>query len=104
MVFSSPLFMFAFLAVVLLGALIFSGNKQNAFLLAASLLFYWWGETSYGWLLGVSILFNYVAGLDVGVGTRGRQVLAVAIAANLALLAWFKYASFLSANLSDVLV
>src|SRR5689334_15502967 len=106
MVFSSPIFLFAFLPVVLFGSLLFSGSRQNAFLLVASLIFYCWGETTHGWLLGVSILFNYFAGIELGRGPRlrSRLVLVIAITVNLALLGWFKYAAFLAKNLGDVLV
>ena len=68
MVFSSYVFIFAFLPVVLLGYYLlprfFSGGRprraQNLFLIAASLFFYGYFNVSYLLLISTSILVNYV--------------------------------------------
>jgi alginate O-acetyltransferase complex protein AlgI len=104
MLFSSPLFLFLFLPVVVVVAVLCPRRAQNAFLVAASLLFYAWGEVKWTWLLLASICFNYVAGrLVARVGAR-RAVLGVAIGVNLALLGWFKYGEFFADMLSAVIV
>ncbi|HEX4339035.1 MAG TPA: MBOAT family O-acyltransferase [Polyangiaceae bacterium] len=102
MVFSSPIFLFAFLPVVLGLSLLFRGRAANAFLLCASLVFYFWGETTYGWVIVASIAFNYGMGLALAGGGR-RRLVAFAIFANLALLGWFKYAALAVDGVNRVL-
>jgi alginate O-acetyltransferase complex protein AlgI len=103
MVFASPVFLFAFLPVILLACLPFAGRRQNFVLLIGSLLFYFWGEMSWGWVLVASIFFNYIAGIWLHRTSRRRAVLTLAIVANLAPLVWFKYGAFLTENVSAVL-
>ncbi len=118
MVFSSIIFLFYFLPLMLgvyyLLCLpsIRAGRPvwlrpANAFLLLTSLLFYFWGETYLIWIMLVSTLVNYVAGLVIasdfaggcarapGPGPRTRKqtvALVVAVGASLGFLAFFKYA------------
>lgn len=106
MVFSSPVFLFLFLPVVLL--LVMSAGTlkaRNTLLTLASLFFYAWGETFYVWVMLASILMNYLAGLWIGSARtpEWRKVAIVAgVSANLGLLLWFKYANFLAEDLSAV--
>src|SRR5437899_1223909 len=103
MVFCEPNFLFAFLPLVLLGYFLLPWRLRNAFLLAASLLFYAWGEKGYAFLLLGGIGFNYgLVLLAEPLRRRGRQggALALAVAVNLALLVAFKYANFLADNLN----
>ncbi|MBR4190623.1 MAG: MBOAT family protein [Kiritimatiellae bacterium] len=119
MVFASPFFLTVFLPAVLLAAwglgaagkalagrrgVAFSWGPVNALLLAASLLFYFWGE---GWgvlWLVASVLFNAfcakLAAPREGRGERFRRgAVAAAVAGNLAFLGWFKYAAFAARSL-----
>lgn len=108
MVFSSTIFLFIFLPLVLLAYLLFGRKLRNFILLSASLLFYAWGENVFVLLMLVSITLNYIFGLWIdkaqSKGGRGRTPLVLAVAANLGLLGFFKYANFLTANLNTVLV
>jgi alginate O-acetyltransferase complex protein AlgI len=98
LLFSSPIFLFLFLPVVLLGYALFRAfgrTAQNAFLLAASVLFYAWGEGAYTLILIFSMLMNFGLGLLVD-RARGRAraesvALGLALALNLLLIAYFKY-------------
>ncbi len=68
MVFSSNIFIFAFLPLVMISYFLLpeklvSKNYKNSLLLIASLLFYAWGEMHYLWLLLLSILGNYFFGI-----------------------------------------
>ena len=103
-VFSSILFLFYFLPLVLavglpLQALANRRNGQgpalglaNSWLLLASLVFYAWGEVYLVWVMVASCLLNYAGGLWCAPGRAGRRAALVAVvAANLAVLAWFKY-------------
>ncbi len=68
MLFSSSIFLFAFLPIVLLvyyGPLRSTRRGQNLFLLAASLFFYGWAEPVFALLMVGSILGNYALGLWV---------------------------------------
>ena len=103
MIFSSPLFLFVFLPVVLVGYYAMPPRVKNAFLLLASLVFYAWGEPIYVALLVASIVGNYAFGLAID-RTRSavgrRLVVTLAVLGNLAFLAYFKYFSFALVNLT----
>ena len=103
MVFSSPVFLFAFLpAVFLLERLCPSLRLKNALLAAASLVFYAFGQLVFLPLFLGSVLLNYLAGLGLMRAARGRKaLLALAVALNLALLGVFKYGDFLLQNLGQ---
>ena len=63
MVFSSPLFIFLFLPVVLAGYFLLPGIRaRNYWLLGVSIVFYAWGEADFVFLLLVSTLINYGLG------------------------------------------
>ncbi len=112
MVFSSPLFLFLYLPLFLVGYhLVFLPAQlaheprrrriftslANAFILVASLLFYFWGETWLTLVMLSSTTIDYGAGLLLGRTKRTgwrRLLLSVSILANLSILAFFKYAHF----------
>jgi alginate O-acetyltransferase complex protein AlgI len=108
MVFSSPIFLFLFLPVVLALYLVLPGGLRvrNAWLLFFSLVFYAWGEPVFIFLALGSTLLNYLLGLWLD-GTadpaRRKGVVALAIALNIGLLAFFKYTNFAVANVNSVL-
>ncbi len=107
MVFSSPVFLFLFLPLAL--AAYFASPKfaRNAVLLAASLVFFFWGEQVYFLLMLASIASNFVLGLAIdsteSESARKRWV-AIAVVGNLASIALFKYADFLAASASSILL
>ena len=107
MVFSSTIFLFFFLPLTLLAYFVVGPRGRNAILLAASLLFYAWGETVYLLVMLFSIAANYLFGLLIDRarqrGRRGGLAFACAVATNLGLLGFFKYANFLVDNLNPVL-
>ena len=105
MLFSSLEFLFLFLPAVLAGYYALRRELRNAWLLAASLAFYAYGEPKFVLVMVASILFNYLAALAVS-ACRGRSgakaVLATAIVANLALLFVYKYANFATSVARDM--
>ena len=108
MVFSSVLFLFAFLPLVLAVYHVLPRMwAKNVWLLLASLWFYSWGELRYLPLLLFSIGLNYLAALAIASrpkGSRSRGAcLAAAVATNLALLVYYKYWTFLLTSLAPVL-
>lgn len=106
MVFSSVLFLFLFLPVVLSGYFLIRTELRNAWLLSASLFFYAWGEVFFSFVMVLSILVNYGFGLWVSVcrtQQQARWVLALTVLINIGMLAWYKYANFFVANLNGLL-
>ncbi len=108
MVFSSTIFLFFFLPLVLTGYFLAAPRWRNTILLCASLLFYYWGENIYVLVMLFSIVANYAFGLLIDraqrQGKRGRTPLIFAVAVNLGLLGFYKYTNFLIDNGNILLV
>ncbi|MBE0586337.1 MAG: MBOAT family protein, partial [Desulfofustis sp.] len=108
MVFSSTIFLFVFLPLVLLSYMVAGRKFRNVILLAASLLFYAWGENVFVLLMLISIALNYCFGLLIDHsqqrGWSGKIPLILALLTNLGLLGFFKYANFLIDNLNTILI
>jgi alginate O-acetyltransferase complex protein AlgI len=107
MVFSSPIFLFLFLPVVLTLYPVLPGLRlRNLWLLAVSIVFYAWGEALFVFLMLGSTLMNYALGLWVDRESEtacGKWAVGVAVALNIGLLAFFKYAGFVAHNLNLLL-
>jgi alginate O-acetyltransferase complex protein AlgI len=101
MVFSSPIFLFAFLPIVLVLHFLAGQKFRNVLLLGASLVFYAWGEKEYALVMLVSILLNYLFALFIG-RTQSKPIFVLALGVNLSILIFFKYANFLVDNLNVV--
>lgn len=100
MVFSTIVFLCAFLPIVIIGYYLMPGRGKNLFLLFASLFFYAWGEPVYVLLMLLSIFFNYCFGLLLAYSQKKRKgCLFLAVAANLCILGVFKYAGFVLENI-----
>ncbi len=107
MVFSSILFMFIYLPVVLAVYYIVPSRWRNLWLFIVNLVFYGWGEPVYILLMIFSICLNYVSGRLIGkhVQTdkkKARRVLVVNTVLNLALLFFFKYFDLVAETLSMI--
>ncbi|MDH5526404.1 MAG: MBOAT family protein [Nitrospirota bacterium] len=103
MVFSSPIFLFLFLPLVLGLYALAPRALKNGVLLGASLVFYAWGEMFFVGVMLLSIAANFLCGMLLDHyrdGPGAKRALALGIAANLLLLGTFKYANFLADNLS----
>ncbi len=95
MVFSSAIFLFVFLPVVLIAhTLIRNTTARNVLLIIASLIFYAFGEPVYIVLLLISVLVNYLFG-RILYDHKNRLVLGVAVVLNLMLLVVYKYTGFI---------
>ena len=99
-VFSSLIFTFFFLPIIILLYFIVKDNYKNYILLVASLLFYAYGEPVFIFVMLISIIANY--GLALGI-SRGRKknkialpnaMLSLAILLNIGMLFIFKYLDF----------
>lgn len=97
MLFSSITFLGFFLPLVLAFYYALPGRVyRNSVLLAASLIFYAWGEPKFILLMLVSILFNFNFAFFISEKSgRTRKILFIfAVAVNIALLFVFKYLGF----------
>ena len=107
MLFSSNVFLFAFLPSVLLIYYLCPRKLRNPVLLLWSLVFYGWGEPVYLFLMIGTILLNYFFGAWVHArrsrGADARLVLGAGVAANLLILGFFKYAGFFVTQLKALL-
>ena len=106
MLFSTTIFLFVFLPLVLAvyyNPIIRSRQFRNVFLLLASIFFYAWGEPFYVLLMLLSIVVNWGLGLLVD-RFRNRPgekaVLLVTVVYNLGVLFLFKYLNFTVNNLN----
>ena len=105
MVFSTPLFLFYYLTLVLLVYYVTPTRFRNFVLLIASLFFYYWGEQSYTVIMLLSIGIDYTHGLLVhrckerGNVTGARLAVASSVIFNLAILFFFKYWDFAARSL-----
>ena len=102
MVFSSLIFLCFFLPFVLILHTVIPNRKiRNGLLLAASLLFYAYGEPVYIFLMLISTFLNYVLALMME-RNRSKWIMAAAVAVNLLLLGVFKYTGFLVSNINGI--
>jgi len=105
MVFSSLLFLFAYLAVTMVLYYLMPNTKiRNWVLFILSLLFYGWGEPVYILVMLLSILEAYVLGFFIAKHKdtdvkRARIYLVISLALNLLSLLFFKYCNFFIENL-----
>ena len=102
MVFSSTLFLFWFLPVVLIGYYLCGKKAKNYWLLLASLFFYSWGEPKYVLLMFTLIVINYICGLLLA-RDHNRYLLCATVIFNLGILGYFKYFNFLMETVNAVL-
>jgi len=103
MAFSSLIFVCIFLPIVFgLHSVIRPIWAKNALLIAASLVFYAFGEPLYVFLMLLSALFNYLCGLAMG-GEHKKPLLALAVFVNIGLLCVFKYAGFFVETINRLL-
>lgn len=107
MLFSSSVFIFIFLPLVLFLYYISGKKIRNYILLLASLIFYAWGGVNYLKILMVSILINYIFGLlidkTVDRSHLRKFILILGIILNLALLFYYKYYDFFIENINNIL-
>ena len=105
MVFSSLIFLFAYLPAVLLIYYLTPQKGKNLALFLVSLLFYAWGEPIYVLLMLASLTLAYLFGLVIGKyrkdnPQRAKVFTALSVCISLSFLFFFKYYNFFAVNLS----
>ena len=94
MVFSSPVFVFAFLPCLLLVYFCVGKRLRNGVLLLFSLFFYAWGEPKNILIMLLSIGVNYGLGLGISRTEKKKWLLILALVFDLGMLFLFKYLNF----------
>ncbi|MCK4501442.1 MAG: MBOAT family protein, partial [Desulfuromonadales bacterium] len=110
MLFNSYIFISLFLPITLVVYYLIGGQGKHrvaiSWLVGASLFFYGWWNPAYLGLIITSMLFNYAVGISLGKNDTShrstRLILALGVAANLALLGYFKYANFFVNTLNNI--
>ncbi len=112
MVFSSTLFLFIYLPIVLLTYHIAPLKWRNVILFVFSLLFYGWGESVYVFLMVAMVALDYVFGWlieknharpeDAVCMKRAKVWLVTSVVINIGVLFLFKYLDFVIENLRHI--
>ncbi len=106
LVFSSILFLFFYLPIVLLLYYITPKTYRNLLLFLVNLVFYAWGEPIYILIMFASILIDYTHGILIEKNRKqdkkARLLVLSSVLCNLGLLVFFKYYDFIIANLNMI--
>lgn len=106
MYFSSLIFLFLYLPLVLLCYYIIPVKARNFFLLLVNLVFYGWGEPVFIVIMLISITVNYICGLFIekyrNNERRSKALVALSVIISLGLLGIFKYTNFLTGLLRQI--
>lgn len=106
MLFSSSVFLFLFLPIVLIlyfNPIVKNRIYRNIILLVASLFFYAWGEPVFVLLMVASIVVNWLIGLAMAGSGRKKTWLVLSVVWNLSLMFVFKYLTFVLSNVELLL-
>lgn len=99
MIFSSVYFLFVFLPIALILYFVTPKRFRNITLVLISLVFYAWGNPQYIILMIFSLVFNYISGREIDIYlederyTAAKATMIIAVAVNVGLLVFFKYAA-----------
>lgn len=103
MVFSSVIFLWVLLPVILGCYYLSPGPFRNGLLMVFSLFFYAWGEPGYIVLMVASVLLNFSFGIWIETAEKKKGLLALCVACNLLILGYFKYSGFLIETINSML-
>lgn len=105
-VFSSPVFLFLFLPLVLAVEVLLPRQAKNLALLLASVAFYAWGEHLFFLVMLASIFTNWIIGLAIERLNSQRWrfcIILIAAIFNISLLIYFKYSFFILDNINSLI-
>ena len=104
MLFSSLVFIYAFLPIVVISYFLIRNKFKNRLLLISSLIFFAWGGVSYTLLLIGSLVLNFITGILIDKAStqilKKKIILGIGVALNLLFLGIFKYADFIIENIN----
>lgn len=106
MVFSSVVFLYIFLPIMLLIYFIVPSKFKNAVMIAASLIFFAWGEIRYILIMLILAVMDFWCGQKINKyyddKKKKKIFLFIDVGVNLAILFFFKYADFIIANVNGI--
>jgi alginate O-acetyltransferase complex protein AlgI len=105
MVFSSFVFLFGFLPLLLFLYFIVRGKAKNAVLLIFSLLFYAWGEPFWICILLLNVFVGWIGGLWIDQycdQPKGKIIFILSVGFQVLFLVYFKYINFLFQTISTL--
>ena len=106
MVFSSIVFLYIFLPIMLLLYFIVPSKFKNAIMILASLVFFAWGEIRYIFIMLVLAVMDFICGKKITKYQNQKKkkffFLMVNVVVNLSILFFFKYADFIITNINQL--
>ena len=102
MIFSSILFLYYFLPLLLITYFIIPSKYKNLVLLTFSLIFYFLGEPKYIIILLISCVINYILSKQIEKNKHSKLYLIIALILNIGTLFIFKYTDFFISNINNI--
>ena len=106
MVFSSIVFLYIFLPIMLLIYFIVPNKFKNAVMILASLIFFAWGEVRYIFIMLLLAIMDYICGQKINKyfenKNKKKMFLFIDVGVNLLILFFFKYADFIITNINHI--
>lgn len=106
MVFSSIVFLYIFLPLMLLLYFIVPSKFKNAIMILASLVFFAWGEIRYIFIMLVLAVMDFICGKQITKYQNNKKkkiiFLMINVVVNLGILFFFKYADFIITNINNL--
>lgn len=106
MVFSSIVFLYIFLPIMLFIYFIVPNKLKNAVMIIASLIFFAWGEIKYIFIMLLLAVMDYMCGQKINKywddKNKKRIFLLIDIGVNLLILFFFKYSDFIITNINNI--
>ena len=103
MLFSSIIFLYYFLPILLIIYFIVPKKFKNLVLLVFSLFFYFYGEPNYIYILLLTCFINYLSALLIEkYRKKGKLILVLTLFYNIGQLLYFKYTNFFIGNFNDL--
>lgn len=107
MVFSSVVFLYIFLPILLICYFLVPSKFKNAIMIIASLVFFAWGEIRYIAIMLLLAVMDYVCGKKIDQNwenkEKKRYYLWFDIGVNILILFFFKYSDFIIDNINNLL-
>ena len=104
MVFSSIVFLYIFLPILLICYFIVPAKWKNAVMIVASLIFFAWGEIRYIPIMLLLAVMDFICGNKINKNpNKKRLYLWIDVGVNLLILFFFKYADFIIGNINAIL-
>ena len=104
MVFSSIVFLYIFLPVMLILYFIVPSKFKNAVMIIASLIFFAWGEIGYILIMLLLAVMDFYCGNKINLyendNAKRKKYLIINVSVNLLILFFFKYADFIITNIN----